>query len=350
LNFYDAKNDEIQYTIEGGEFLLFPDEETIATWSGSLGTSLAIWHMNDGTQLQKTPFPLSAQYYIGHKQTRPDGEQIPEQYIPFLKTVAYSDSQKYDASDGLLSIRSNGTGIDVFDTSNYSGEGFWNPDLLYTIQAPQMKNLSLSPDNQIIVAVLNDRELSFWQASDGTPINRITVSAPILDFQFSPDSQQIYVTSSADYRELFGVWDIASGNKLFGDVYSLEMQDGNSIKYCIRRPMAIAPTGNFVAYSSTDCQIQIRQTSNWQILHTIDPGFGDDGRMAYSPDGTLLATAFQGGEIKLWDTATGELVHTIIDHDSPINDEPTVQFAFSEDGQLLGTSANGILRLWGIWP
>lgn len=72
--------------------------------------------------------------------------------------------------------------------------------------------------------------------------------------------------------------------------------------------------------------------------------------MAFSPDGTLLATASQGGEIKLWDTTTGSLVHTILDHDTPVDDEPTVQFAFSEDGQLLGTSANGVLRLWGIWP
>lgn len=72
--------------------------------------------------------------------------------------------------------------------------------------------------------------------------------------------------------------------------------------------------------------------------------------MAFSPDGTLLATGFQGGEIKLWDTATGELVHTVLEHDSAISEEPTVQFAFSEDGQLLGTSANGVLRLWGVWP
>lgn len=350
LEFRDGENGNIRHTIEGFEYLLFQINEMIATWHGTLGSNLALWNTINGAQLQITPLPLSGRYYIGHKQTRPAGEQIPEGYIPFLTTVAYADSQKYDSSDGLLSIRRNGIDIEMLDASTYSGEGVWDPDLLYTIQVPQMTNFSFSPNDQIIVALINDRELSFWQAEDGAPINSITISAPILDFQFSPDSQQIYVTSSADYRELFGVWDIVTGNKLFGDAYSLEFQDGNTIWYCFRRPMAIALTGDLVAYSNTDCQIQIRQTGDWQILQTIDPGFGLGGRMAFSPDGRLLATAFQGGEIKLWDATTGELVHTILDHDSPIHDEPTVQFAFSEDGQLFGTGANGILRLWGIWP
>ncbi len=72
--------------------------------------------------------------------------------------------------------------------------------------------------------------------------------------------------------------------------------------------------------------------------------------MAFSVDGRLLATAFQGGEIKLWNTETGAIVHTITEHINPIVDKPAVRFAFSEDGQLFGTSANGVLRLWGIWP
>lgn len=349
LSFREVENGDIRHTIEGGEYLLLPNSETIVTWFGNLGNNLALWNISDGTQLQKTPLPLAGQYYIGHKQTRPAGEQIPESYISVLKDAAYPGAKQYDSSDGLRSTRSNGSGIDVYDASTYSGEGVWNPDLLYSISFPQIWDLTFSPDNQMIAATSKDT-ISIWHAEDGSLVTTIPISAQPLDFKFSPDSQWIYATNGGQYMGYISVWDVATGNKVFGDAYSLEFKNGNSTSYCSERPMAVSAAGDLVAYSSADCQIQIRQSNNWQVLQTIDPGFGRRGRMAFSPDGTLLATGFQGGEIKLWDTATGELVHTILDHDSPITDEPTVQFAFSDDGQLLGSSANGILRLWGVWP
>lgn len=72
--------------------------------------------------------------------------------------------------------------------------------------------------------------------------------------------------------------------------------------------------------------------------------------MAFSPDGSLIATAFVGGEVKIWRVVDGTLVHTIIDHQSPAQDHPTVTMAFSPDGRYLVTSGLGITHLWGVWP
>lgn len=345
LHIRNAQNGRVRHTIEGQDYFLFPDEETIVTWPGG---NLILWNTEEGTQLQKTSFPQSALYYIADSRIRPAGLQIPEPYIPFLRTVAYG-VDPYQSPDGSLRISSNGSGIDVWDVSDYSGEGPWNQNLLYTISFPQIWDLSFSPDGQMIAAT-NNSSISIWHAADGSPITTIPIASQPFDFKFSSDSQRIYATNGGQYTEYFDVWDVHSGNKLFGDSYALDYQSGNSIRYCFERPLALSPTGDLVAYSSANCQIQIRQTADWQVLQTIDPGFGSSGRMRFSPDGRLLATGFQGGEIKLWDTETGTLVHTIIDHINPVVDKPMVQFAFSEDGQLFGTSANGVLRLWGIWP
>ena len=345
LNFRDGEDGRIRHVIEGQDYFLFPDGETIATWPGN---SLILWNTRDGTQLQKASFPQSGLYYIAAGQIRPEGEQIPETYLPFLQTVAYGPVQ-YQSSDSSMRTTSNGSGIDVWDVSDYSGEGPWNQNLLYTILFPQILDLSFSPDGQMIAAI-NKNSISIWRARDGSPITSISVSSQPLDFKFSPDSQWIYATNGGQYTEYLSVWDIATGNKLFSDSYSLESQNGESIRYCYERPIALAPAGDLVAYSSTNCQIQIRRTIDWQVLQIVDPGFGSKGRMSFSPDGRLLATGFQGGEIKLWDTETGVLVHTITEHIDPVIDKPMVRFAFSEEGQLLGTSANGVIRLWGIWP
>ena len=72
--------------------------------------------------------------------------------------------------------------------------------------------------------------------------------------------------------------------------------------------------------------------------------------MAFSPDGRLLATAFQGSEIKLWKVADGTLLQTIVDHEYPMVNRPAVVLAFSPDGRLLATAGLGVINLWGVWP
>nr|WP_243714805.1 hypothetical protein [Actinomadura bangladeshensis] len=52
--------------------------------------------------------------------------------------------------------------------------------------------------------------------------------------------------------------------------------------------------------------------------------------MAFSPDGTILAT---GGQARFWDTATGEPVKLLKD-----NPDSVSAIAFSPDGELLASA------------
>jgi uncharacterized caspase-like protein/DNA-binding beta-propeller fold protein YncE len=63
--------------------------------------------------------------------------------------------------------------------------------------------------------------------------------------------------------------------------------------------------------------------------------------VALSPDQKTLAFAI-GNTIKLWDTRSGGLTHTIIAHSAPIN-----ALAFSHDGKVLGSaSLDQTIKLW----
>lgn len=64
-------------------------------------------------------------------------------------------------------------------------------------------------------------------------------------------------------------------------------------------------------------------------------------KLALSPDGTVLASAF-GTQIRLWDLATLTEITTLTGH--PGNVE---SIAFAPDGQLLASCGFGGIRLWG---
>ena len=85
--------------------------------------------------------------------------------------------------------------------------------------------------------------------------------------------------------------------------------------------------------------VQLVQTG--QELATLK---GHTGRVltAWSPDGTRVATADDGGAVRLWDAQTGEAQNVLADHKGPVN-----AIAYSPDGNWLATgSADKTIILW----
>jgi WD40 repeat protein len=71
-------------------------------------------------------------------------------------------------------------------------------------------------------------------------------------------------------------------------------------------------------------------------------------RIAFSPDGKLLATSGEDKTVRVWETATGKERHALVHalQDPPNRNYPTA-LGFSPDGKMIATGAtDAMVRLW----
>ena len=66
--------------------------------------------------------------------------------------------------------------------------------------------------------------------------------------------------------------------------------------------------------------------------------------LAFSSDGSRLATAGHDGTVRIWDPSSGEQLMVLDAHDAQVS-----SVAFSPDGsQLASVGAEGMVRLWAL--
>jgi WD40 repeat protein len=106
--------------------------------------------------------------------------------------------------------------------------------------------------------------------------------------------------------------------------------------------VAYSPDGTRLATSSQDGTARVFDAATGRLIHVLRghyPNICWD--VAYSPDGTRLATVGRDRTTKVWDAATGRLLRTLDKHPDTV-----WSVAFSPDGRLLASASVGVVKLW----
>ena len=188
--------------------------------------------------------------------------------------------------DGQQIVSGGGDGaVMVWDTK--SGERLRQ----LTKQSHSVRSVAFSPDSRTIASGLNDRTIQIWDAKTGEIVHSMTFSAYVLSIMFSPNGQY----HAVGMRNGVEIWDVRSWQRVCGR---------NSSCFTV----AISPDSKQVAYADDKSLCIMDLKTGKPIMDPIQGHTNYIYSLAFSPDGTWIASGSWDESIRIWDTATGNQI------------------------------------------
>ena len=318
----------IAYSPDGKQIATATYEGEVNVWDAMSGRALLAWtaRPNNGAVAFERPF--GTRLFTGHL----DGT-----------------TKVWDISTSL------NTGI---SSASIQGAGSTTVPSLFTLagHVSSIWSLAVSPDGRELVTASWDSTARIWDITDRGTSEWLTISDGACCWVFySPDGKRLIGTSRIN-TSLFGankvnVWDAATGQIIrtidTGQIGGLSLsRDGKRIVTvtCKQDLSHKAQVGDRMV-QVWDNMAQVWDVDTGNQLFSVpnpnvdDPYFGGYGA-AFNPDGARIATATGKGNITIWDINSGKEVMTLSGHTSNVN-----WLAYSPDGTRLASSADTV-KIW----
>jgi WD40 repeat protein len=197
--------------------------------------------------------------------------------------------------------------------------------------------LAWSPNGKWLAFIDQERTIRLWNIDTGQDISLTGHTDYVKALAWSADSQQL---ASASVDGVVRLWDVAfddsvtvlskglgysvdsmawnpQGAQLAFTYYGMELWNVNTGRWTTipgsRSPSAVAwdPSGTGLAFDSQGNAITVRDVVSWKELLVLEGHSDTVLDIAWSPDGTLLASVSGDHTMRIWDTTSGDNVETI---------------------------------------
>jgi WD40 repeat protein/serine/threonine protein kinase len=291
------------------------------------------------------------------------GAYSPVAFSPDGRRLASADGdgtlKLWEPATGLLKHRLSGHRGNVWSMT-FSPNGDWlassgtdqtvriwdvtSGQQLLTLKGHTMEvtRVAFHPDGSWLASGSSDGTIRAWPAKLAQEARVLKASKSMVGgIAYSPDGSRLASTAR---DSPVTIWDAATGQPMQTFSYQLRGPPSTDPLNVKHPPVAYSPDGSRIATGAPDGTVPVWDTRTGRLLLQPSLHTGGVWALAYSPDGTRLASAGEDMTVLVWEVATGRVVHKLTGHTDQVTG-----LAFSPDGSRLASSGmENIVMIWDV--
>ena len=252
-----------------------------------------------------------------------------------IETSEYGDLAAVAMASNSLAMAFHEGGVRHFDV--YSG-------ILRNVVDYDFNELAFSPGGDLLAGGGPQNWVEIWDVETGVPLGSLSAGWMINSMSFSPDLRwlaTVHVGGPFRGIKLWNIEEVMSGEP--SQMWRFPWQWASPL-YDVR----FSPDWTRAAWVSR-ANVQLTEIASGAGIALLEH---DDyvSEVEFSPNSEILVTTSAAligdeftGVVDLWDTESGYKINTLV------NGEAAVEIAFSPDGSILATvTYDGLIRLWDV--
>lgn len=202
------------------------------------------------------------------------------------------------------------------------------------------RSMAPSPDGKLVAAGRTAGGVTLYDRASGDLVRTWKTQFEVTALSFAANGRVLAGWESNARR--INVWDAQAGDR----IGSWDVPGQRILDFSL--PLALSPDGKRLATGGSfrPESLKVWNTTTGNLFWEVGQPANAACAVSFSPNGRVLATGGEGGEVQLWEVCTGQERLRLHGHRSKV-----CALAFSRDGDRVASgSTDGTALVWGTRP